>query len=309
MSRDRRAERIKRSRERRSRRRNTIVGVVSEPVQGAVWTPASGDRTQAPVSAQASTLALPASRPSTPDMTEVGPTSPSDDTESRSEAPASTGVGELLRIAAVAHTFRRPDGGYSLSRQVDGHTECHDLDSSEVRRWLTQAYYESTGRLPSAAALSGARYSMAAHADMSRFCAADFVRVGSSADGATYFLDLGDPTWRAVAITAQGWQVVARPEVHFRRAQGQLALPTPARDGEFALLRNYVNVENNDMPLLVAWITAALRPVGPHPILVITGEQGSAKSTLARICRLLVDPHSAPFAPSPENTATSWSPP
>ena len=93
-----------------------------------------------------------------------------------------------------------------------------------------------------------------------------------------------------------------RPEVHFRQAQGQLALPTPARDGEFALLRNYVNVENNDMPLLVAWITAALRPVGPHPILVITGEQGSAKSTLARICRLLVDPHSAPSARRAQRT-------
>ncbi len=66
-----------------------------------------------------------------------------------------------------------------------------------------------------------------------------------------------------------------------------------------ALLSKYVNVESHDLPLLIAWLTAALRPVGPHPILVITGEQGSAKSTLARICRLLSDPHTAPLRAEP----------
>ena len=45
-------------------------------------------------------------------------------------------------------------------------------------------------------------------------------------------------------------------------------------------LMQIVNVEPADMPLLIGWLTAALRPAGPHPILVINGEQGSAKSTL-----------------------------
>ncbi len=62
-----------------------------------------------------------------------------------------------------------------------------------------------------------------------------------------------------------------------------------------------VNVEPADMPLLIGWLTAALRPAGPHPILVINGEQGSAKSTLARICRLLVDPHSTPLRAEPKD--------
>jgi hypothetical protein len=52
---------------------------------------------------------------------------------------------------------------------------------------------------------------------------------------------------------------------------------------------------------LIGWLTAALRPTSPHPILVITGEQGSAKSTLAHICRLLVDPHSAPLRAEPKD--------
>ena len=213
----------------------------------------------------------------------------------RGETRVTGGVEELLKIAGRARTFRRPDGGYSLSRSVDGHAECHELDSPDVRRWLTRAYFESTGRLPSSSAIASALFALTAHADMNRSHDSDFVRVGRSQSGSSYFLDLGDPTWRAVEIKATGWQIVPRPDVHFRRSQGQLAFPTPARDGSLALLKNYVNVDSDDLPLLIAWITAALRPIGPHPILVITGEQGAAKSTLARVCRLLTDPHTAPL--------------
>jgi Mg-chelatase subunit ChlI len=37
-------------------------------------------------------------------------------------------------------------------------------------------------------------------------------------------------------------------------------------------------------------MAAALRPVGPYPVLLLRGEKGSGKSTLARARRRLVDP-------------------
>jgi hypothetical protein len=46
---------------------------------------------------------------------------------------------------------------------------------------------------------------------------------------------------------------------------------------------------------------AALRPTGPYPILVVTGQQGASKSTLARICRALVDPNSSPIRAAPRD--------
>jgi hypothetical protein len=121
----------------------------------------------------------------------------------------------------------------------------------------------------------------------------DFVRVSRNASGSSYFLELGDHRWRAVEIQPTGRQVVARSDVNFRRAQRQVALSTPSRDGEFALLKKYVNVEDDDFPLLFGWITAALGPVGPHPIPVITDEQGAAKSTLARLPALYLARRSA----------------
>jgi len=45
--------------------------------------------------------------------------------------------------------------------------------------------------------------------------------------------------------------------------------------------------------LLVAWLIAALRPAGPYPVLCLHGEQGTAKSTTARLLRDLVDPYKA----------------
>ena len=42
--------------------------------------------------------------------------------------------------------------------------------------------------------------------------------------------------------------------------------------------------------LIVAWLLMALRPSGPYAVLGIQGQQGSAKSTLSRVLKALVDP-------------------
>lgn len=43
--------------------------------------------------------------------------------------------------------------------------------------------------------------------------------------------------------------------------------------------------------LVVAWALAVLRDRGPYPVLVLSGEQGSAKSTFSAILRALLDPN------------------
>ena len=134
-----------------------------------------------------------------------------------------------------------------------------------------------------------------------------FVRVGQERDGGegsdtAYFLDLGDSSGQAVAIRDRGWCVVDRPGIHFRRPAGLRALPMPERGGSIELLRKYVNLTEADFRLMIAWLTAALRPVGPYPVLVLNGEQASGKSTLAKILRLLIDPQSCPVLALPSST-------
>ena len=107
-------------------------------------------------------------------------------------------------------------------------------------------------------------------------------------------MDLSNEKWEAVKVTRDGWQVVLDPPVRFRRPQGMFPLPTPIKNGSLAHLRDMVNVgSDSDWALLLGWLIQALRPTGPYPILVLHGEQGSAKSTVARILRRLVDPNKA----------------
>jgi hypothetical protein len=59
-------------------------------------------------------------------------------------------------------------------------------------------------------------------------------------------------------------------------------------------LRDFINVKaDDDFILIIAWVLAALRDTGPYPVLTVIGEQGSAKSTLIEILRMLIDPNGA----------------
>lgn len=81
-----------------------------------------------------------------------------------------------------------------------------------------------------------------------------------------------------------------------------LALPVPKRGGTVDELKQFVNVSDDDSwRLLVAWLVQALRPRGPYPVLLLQGEQGSAKSTAERLLRALVDPSVAPLRTTPRN--------
>ena len=109
-------------------------------------------------------------------------------------------------------------------------------------------------------------------------------------------IDLCDSDWQVVEITKDGWTVRSQSHVHFRRVKGMLPLPIPTQGGNLDELQHLVNVRDvSDLKLIVGWLVGALHPAGPYPILVIHGEQGSAKSTLEKILRRLIDPHTIPF--------------
>jgi hypothetical protein len=112
------------------------------------------------------------------------------------------------------------------------------------------------------------------------------------------YLDLGDANWRAVEIDATGWRVIDKPSARFRRAAGMQPLPVPVAGGSIEVLRSFLNVQSdNDFVLVVAWALAVLRNRGPYPVIVLSGEQGSAKSTFS--ARSLLDPNTAPLRALP----------
>jgi hypothetical protein len=219
---------------------------------------------------------------------------------------AESAVKALQRLASSARLYRSADGRLHARVPVGDRYEVYGLNSPGFRNWLTEVYFVDRGEPPSQWAIRRVVSLLEARAQFDGGTPSVFIRVGREHDSdgkvSAYFLDLGDPSGRAIKIRAQGWSMVDRPDVHFRRPAGQLPLPMPSHDGSIDLLRPYVNLGNRDFRLMIAWLTAALRPVGPYPILALHGEQGSAKSTLARILRLLIDPQSAPLLIPPKST-------
>jgi hypothetical protein len=63
----------------------------------------------------------------------------------------------------------------------------------------------------------------------------------------------------------------------------------------------FVNLTEDDWRLYVAWLLNALRPGVPYCVLCLYGEQGSCKSSLGKITRLLIDPGKAQLRSAPRN--------
>jgi hypothetical protein len=187
--------------------------------------------------------------------------------------------------------FHDPNGTAFADLKIDGHRETWPIRSRQFRHWLRRRYYEETGTA-STETIRSAVDLLEARAQFDAPERTVHIRVAEH-DGCTY-LDLADKDWRAVQIGPDGWQVVTSPPVRFRRATGMLPLPIPQRGGSIESLAAFLNLPAPDeFVLIVAWLLAALQRGGPYPLLVIAGEQGSAKTVLTKILRALIDPNVA----------------
>ena len=178
---------------------------------------------------------------------------------------------------------------YISIKHPDLHVEHFPLKSKDTRHWLANFYYKKTKMVSNGAALTNAIAVLEGEAQEGPTHEV-YIRIGG-ADGAIY-LDLGNKTWDAVEITAEGWNVIQNPPVKFRRMAGMLPLPRPVPGGSLDRdLRPLLNAESDDSWLLMkGWMLGLLIPNGPHPILAFRGEQDTAKSYTQKLLRAVVDP-------------------
>jgi hypothetical protein len=206
----------------------------------------------------------------------------------------------LIDLAQSAELFHAPDGTGFADLDISGHRETWAIRSKAFRRWLARRFFEATQGAPNSEALQSALNVIEAKAHFDAPERMVHIRVGEL-NGRLY-LDLCDTTWRAVEIDTNGWRVIDRPPVRFRRAAGMKPLPIPVLGGSVERLRSFFNVQSNaDFVLVVGYLLAALRDRGPYPVIALSGEQGSAKTTFSAIVRALLDPNTAPLRALPRN--------
>lgn len=228
--------------------------------------------------------------------------------ESAAKKSTSSGDSKAAVLATLmdrCELFHTPGGydseGMATIRFPD-HLETWPVESKGFGRWLAREYYEmtrepaSSNTLQDMVNLFGAK---AIHEGQQHQVA---VRVAES--GGAIYVDLANDAWETVKVTPKRWEILRGCDVpvRFLRKSGTLPLPTPVSGGSVDELREFINLPDDDSwKLVIGWMLMALRPRGPYPILVVNGEQGSAKTTLCRMVRSLIDPNAAPLRRPPKD--------
>lgn len=213
------------------------------------------------------------------------------------KSPRQSQATRLVETGMEASLFHTPDGEAYAVIQVRDHRETWSLRSKGFRRWFARRFFELEHKAPSSQALQDALSVLEGHALYEGAEQTVHTRVGEH-DGKVY-LDLVNDRWQVVEISNQGWRVTDTAPIYFRRTRGMLALPYPMA-GRLDEVRPFLNLAcEDDWRLLASWLVGGLRERGPYPVLVIHGGQGSAKSTLQRIVRSLIDPNAAPLRSEP----------
>jgi hypothetical protein len=204
----------------------------------------------------------------------------------------------IIRLAGAVAWFHDASGRSYGAVPIEGRVEVHPVGSIGMKRWLRHVYFEQCGRTPSADAMREALEHFDSFAIYRGREEETYVRVAAR-DGAI-FVDLGDPRRQAVRVDASGWRLIKDPPVRFRRPESLRPLPEPARDrGGLEALRALVNLDDDDYLLAVAWLAATMRTDGTYPVAVLIGEQGTAKTSMGRLLKGLVDPSGAPLRSEP----------
>lgn len=179
---------------------------------------------------------------------------------------------------------------------VNGHKENWRVNSPELRSWVEHALYRTLGCASKEwvrTILEGFRLQAIYEGPKLG------VHVRTAQDGDTLYIDTGNEFWQAIEVTADGWKLINQPPVKFSRQPGMAAMPDPVRGGNARDLFQFLNVSPQHEVLILAWLTHALRPNVPYPVLAFTGVQDSGKTTATKILRALTDPAEALVSGAP----------
>lgn len=168
-----------------------------------------------------------------------------------------------------------------------GHREIYKMDSKSFSLWLQMLYYENTKRTIRADNLLQV-------VNVLSFKARDkgekiklFNRVAKG--DSCFWYDMTDEKYSAIKISTDGWDAVNVPPILFERQRHQEPQAVPQHDGDINKIFEYVNVVKFKK-LFLCWLVACFVPDIPHPMPIIYGQKGAAKSTTCELLKKIIDP-------------------
>ena len=225
----------------------------------------------------------------------------------RSDVMGGVGTGSvqteiLLRLAEDAELFHTPDGRAYADIPVNSGRRTFEIsDQGGFGDWLRNGWFRETRNAPCQEALRSAVRTLAATAQQEGPQHAVHIRVAEH-EG-SYYLDLANDEGHVAKFNSEGWEVGRSAPVRFVRPRGLLPLPVPEKGGSLeSQLFPLLNLRYQSQQVLVTlWLVNCFMASPNYRVLVLQGEQGSAKSRTSRTLRDLLDPNVAPLRAPPRN--------
>jgi len=174
------------------------------------------------------------------------------------------------------------------------HRQLFDLDSEDFRIWLAGLYADRyKGAILRTSSIRDAKEAIISQLMRIREPVKMDLQVKTIKQGDAIYYDLGNEDWQCVKISPPSVEIVPAP-IGLRRtkAQGAQILPDlTAKPEDLDLLTSKMRItEEADKLLVKAIACAGIMPDIAHPILWITGGQGSGKSIRAKMLKSVIDP-------------------
>lgn len=185
---------------------------------------------------------------------------------------------------------------------VSGHWETCRVKSKNFRRWCCNLFWKQEKKTPNSNALSSALNTLEGMATYE----GQQIRLENRMvwhEGALWY-DLSNEVWEAVRITEEGWEIVPTPPILFQRFTHQAPQMHPVRGGDIRGLLHFTRLAKEEQKLLLlVYAVSCFIPGFPHPVPILYGDQGAAKTTTAKVLRSLIDPSTVGVL-SMSNTST-----
>jgi hypothetical protein len=175
-----------------------------------------------------------------------------------------------------------------MALSIQGHIENWLIDDERFFDRLAYGYFKAHGSTASKSAIKDAVATLKGQAEYEGELRETSLR--TAYHRGKYYLALCDSNWTTVEISESGWKLITDSPVAFYRSPVSLPLPQPKSEAKLDLLWELINVPKEDRLLVATFLIDCLRSNTNYPMLVLEGEQGSAKSTTQRYLKALIDP-------------------
>jgi hypothetical protein len=218
---------------------------------------------------------------------------PNGESERQRKKPSMLDLLDVLFAKRGAELFHSDQlAGYVGIPTAAGGVIYAPVGSAPINYFLQELYFRATGRALKPRDRDDYTAHLSARAVFEGPREATYVRVGG--DSRQVYYDLGRDDGAIVEVTADGYAITRRPAVKLIRMQGMKALPLP-HAGETSYsgpskFKQLLMLDDEQWPLVLAFLIGALRPAGPYAFLAVEGEQGSGKSVRCELCKAVIDP-------------------